>query len=182
MFGYSRDELIGETVEILVPTELRDEHVKQRVAYALDPTPRAMGPGRELTGQRKDGSRFPIEIGLSPINFDGETVVLSSIYDATKRKEAEEALVSAKEAAESANRAKSDFLANMSHEIRTPMNAIIGMTELVLESHPNRAQADYLNVVLESAESLLAIINQILDFSKIEAGRLELESLDFDLV
>ena len=181
MFQYTREEMIGQTVEMLVPHQLREGHVRHRNDYALDPGRRAMGEERELTGLRKDGELFPIEIGLSPISFDDETVVLSSVYDATKRKQAEDALVTAKEAAESANRAKSEFLANMSHEIRTPMNAIMGMTELLIESRPNRTQAEYLKVVLESAESLLAIINQILDFSKIEAGRLELESIDFDL-
>lgn len=181
MFQYTREELIGQTVEMLVPQQLRQDHMRLREDYNLSAEPRAMGVDRELTGLRKDGELFPVEIGLSPISLDGETLVLSSVYDATKRKQAEIALVAAKEAAESANRAKSEFLANMSHEIRTPMNAIMGMTELLLDSQPNETQAEYLRVVLESTESLLAIINQILDFSKIEAGRLELECVDFDL-
>jgi signal transduction histidine kinase len=87
-----------------------------------------------------------------------------------------------KEAAEAANRTKSDFLANMSHEIRTPMNGIMGMIELALDAHPSPEQADFLNMARLSAESLLTIINDILDFSKIEAGRLELDCVDFSLV
>ncbi|MCU0878310.1 MAG: PAS domain S-box protein [Pirellulaceae bacterium] len=181
IFGYARDELLGQTVELLVPPAVRPAHPQLRESFFARPQLRAMGSSPDLYGVRKDGTLFAVEIGLSPLETEDGMFALASVVDITARKALEDSLRLAKESAEAASRAKSDFLANMSHEIRTPMNAIIGMTELMLGTDVTPVQRDYLSMVLESGESLLAIINEILDFSKIESGKMRLESIDFSL-
>ena len=135
----------------------------------------------EWTHKRIDESEFFATVLLTRMELEGKKILQATVRDITDQKRAAEALQSAKDAAEVANRAKSDFLAGMSHEIRTPMNAIIGMTELVLDTELEPAQREYLRLVQESADSLLTIINDILDFSKIEAGKLEPEETVFGL-
>jgi PAS domain S-box-containing protein len=179
LFGYPRHELIGQPVEILIPSRFRPQHPKLRNAYIANPAPRDMGAARELAAVARDGREFPVEISLSPI--EGAGLVASSIRDISLRKAAEDELRRAKAAAEEATRAKSSFLAMMSHEIRTPMNGVMSMAEVLNQTDLDEDQRSMTRVILDSADALRTVINDILDFSKIEAGRLEVESVELDL-
>ncbi|HKT74109.1 MAG TPA: PAS domain S-box protein [Steroidobacteraceae bacterium] len=177
LFGYSRAELLGQPVETLVPHRYRGKHHGHREHFFSQPRVRAMGAGLELHGLRRDGTEFPVEISLSPLETEEGLFVSSAIRDATDRKRYEQAL-------QEANRLKSAFLASMSHELRTPLNGIIGFSELLIDEKPgplNAKQREYLTDVLASGRHLLQLINDVLDLSKIEAGRMELRREMFSL-
>jgi len=184
VFGYPRQEVIGRNMtDVFVPPELRDRQRANVERYmGAGELGSMLGRRLETSMIRKNGEPFLAEMTMQPIPLaEDATGFAVFVRDITVVKKAEEDLVNAKDAAESANRAKGAFLANMSHEIRTPMNAIIGMTELVLASELDHEQRDYLRTVLESSNSLLALLNDVLDFSKIESGRSDLEETEFDL-
>ncbi len=200
--GYSRDELLGQSLEIMVPSEIRAQHVHHRGHYWENPNTRPMGSGLVLNVQRKDGTLVPVEISLSPVHYDTDTHVTAIIRDITERKRAEalirdiqerltaELTATNREMAlrnqeiERANRLKTEFVASMSHELRTPLHTIIGFAELVaeeLEGPLNEKQKRFIGHIYKDSLHLLELINDVLDISRIEAGRLELRQSTFDL-
>ncbi|WP_244551762.1 PAS domain S-box protein [Aromatoleum tolulyticum] len=177
MFGYEAGRLRGLPVEVLLPERLRGGHVAHRSAYFGQLRTRAMGMGLELHGLRRDGSEFPVEIGLSPLETGEGTLVTSAIRDITERKRIEQVLHEKNAELAKANAAKDRFLASMSHELRTPLNAIIGFTGTLLMKLPgplNEVQEKQLRRVQSSGQHLLELINDLLDIAKIEAGKIEL--------
>jgi PAS domain S-box-containing protein len=177
--GFSRDELIGQNHRLVKS----DEHSAEFYSDLWKTISNGKPWHGEVKNLTKSGESYWVRATIVPfLNEKGKPFKYISIRtDVTAMKELESELISAKDVAEDAARAKSDFLANMSHEIRTPMNAIIGLSHLCLQTRLTSRQKDYVRKVHNSATSLLRIINDILDFSKIEAGRLDMESIDFTL-
>ncbi|WP_435626670.1 response regulator [Candidatus Ferrigenium straubiae] len=179
IFGYPIDEAVGQNIGMLMPEFVQLLHSDCLLRESKDVC--FTGGEREITGQRKDGSAFPLELAVSEVMLGGKRHFTCMVRDITRYKRNQQELIAAKYDAELASQAKSYFLANMSHEIRTPMNAILGFTHLCLQTELTPVQRDYLEKVSLSANSLLGIINDILDFSKIESGKLDMEKAPFSL-
>jgi PAS domain S-box-containing protein len=185
LFSYSRDEITGQNVEMLIPDRLRARHIGHRERFVGNERVRPMGAGLELFGRRKNGTEFPVEISLSPLQADGRTLVAAAIRDVTDRKRVETELLLAREAAEAArelankaNTSKSRFLAMASHDLRQPLQTI----ELLNGSMHETTGSDLLTALSEQKQAIGAmsrLLNALLDISKIESGAIIPESTDF---
>jgi len=195
MFGYTREELLGSSVDRLVPEASRAAHPGHRKAFATVGVTRPMGQGLDLRARRKNGTEVPVEISLSPVKTDQGIYLTAAIRDVTERKRIEaqvrllekgylQELEARKEEAERLNRLKSEFLASISHELRTPLHTIIGFSELLAEESEgplNEEQRRFLGHIHRDSGHLLALINDVLDFSRIEAGGLDLHPEELHL-
>ncbi|WP_425617019.1 response regulator [Anatilimnocola sp. NA78] len=172
MLGYTREELDKGQLrwDQLTPPEFRagDERAMATLLEHED------CPSWEKEFFHKAGHRVPVLIGVTMLSHAKQECICFAL-DITSQKQTERDLKLAKELADQASRAKSQFLANMSHEVRTPMNAVIGLTELVLNTPLESQQREYLQLVLQSGEGLLSVINDVLDFSKVESGHVQLD-------
>ena len=196
LFGYTREELLGQTVEALVPEALGEAHKRHRAQYFNQPVTRPMGSGLKLEARRKDGSHFPVEISLSPVQSQTGLRVTAILRDISERRQTEDQFRAMQEKyihelelrnreSEQANRLKTEFLSNVSHELRSPLHTILGFAELLAEETEgplSEKQKRFLAHIHDDSLHLLDLINDLLDLTKIEAGHLELRHEAFDIV
>ncbi|WP_310556926.1 ATP-binding protein [Flavobacterium sp.] len=181
LFGYEKSEIIGNRIELLMPSRFKEAHQGHRQGYFANPKVRKMGEGMQLFAKHKDQTEFPVEISLSKLDTEEGFLVCASIRDVSNQKRIENELNEAIKKAENAVKSKQQFLSNMSHEIRTPMNAIIGFTKVILKTELTPKQKEYLSAIKMSGDTLIVLINDILDLAKVDAGKMVFEKEPFKL-
>ncbi len=161
LFGYQREELCGRPIEILLPEKNRNKHVHQRKGFMIQPSARHLGTGRDFLGRRKDGSEFPIEVGLNPIHLGDKVLLLGSIVDISERKRLE--------------RLQDEFVSTVSHELRTPMTSIAAALGLLSGDKvgplPDAARR-LVAIAHANCQRLVRLVNDILDIKKLESGQM----------
>jgi PAS domain S-box-containing protein len=173
MFGYSRERMVGESIEMLLPNRYRARHVQHRARYVDAPRVRAMGAGMELAGLRSDGTEFPVEISLSPIDSASGSFVASVIRDVTERHRIEQALTAARQAAERAQKANSAFLAAASHDLRQPVQALSLLSGALRRTVNDPLALEMIQSQQESLDAMTNLLNSLLDISRLDAGAFE---------
>jgi PAS domain S-box-containing protein len=181
LLGYERDELVGQSIEVLVPEAIRGRHRGHRSGFVADPRVREMGAGLDLFARRRDGTELPVEISLAPLETEHGLLVSAAIRDVTERRLAQEALQAAydheREAAEQLRKVdemKDEFLATASHELRTPLTVVAGFSRLLIGGEEHLADEErhmYLSRIVANIDNMVSMVEQLLDHSRLEAGR-----------
>ena len=200
LFGYAHDELVGQPIELLMPERFHARHVVHREHYRSSVRLRPMGLGLALFGRRKDGSEFPVEISLSPIEHEQGLLVAAAIRDVTDRKRVEteliralgaadlaresadrarELAIQAREAADRANQAKSRFLATASHDLRQPLQTLELLNGSLRRLSTSGALTDAVAQQGVAIGAMSRLLNALLDISKLESGAIRPEPTDF---
>jgi len=180
LFGYRREDLLGDAVERLLPERFRDAHHKHRRHFATGPHRRPMGAGLDLFALTREGRELPVEISLSPIRLGERTLFASAIRDVTSRVEIEGRLREAREAADRATHAKARFIAAASHDLRQPLQAAsIYLGLATNETLPEEQRRESLAKTQRCVDTMTGLLNKIMHVSRLDAGAVTIHRNDF---
>lgn len=185
LFKYSRNELIGQKVEILLPNKMREAHPGHRESFLKNPKPRPMGAGRDLFGQRKDGVEIPIEIGLSPMKTTEGTFILASIIDISERKKIERSIKEANLALVKINRELDEFAYIVSHDLKAPLRAIGSVVDWLILDYDDKLDDQgkkHLATLKNRVERMGNLIDGVLRYARIGKDEFENEWVDINKI
>jgi PAS domain S-box-containing protein len=185
LFGYWREELLGQSIEMLVPHRFHGRHSEYRAGFYESPRARVMGAGRDLYALRKDGTEFPVEIGLNPVQTDEGLYVLSSVVDIAARKKAEEALRRAAEDLKRSNEELEQFAYVASHDLQEPLRMVIGFLNLLEERYKPQLDENatkYINFAVDGARRMSQLISDLLAYSRVEHIGANIQPVDLNKI
>jgi protein-histidine pros-kinase len=171
IFGYTRDELVAQPLEMLLPERFRDGHVAHRMSFTANPKKRAMGAGLELFGLKRDGTEFPVDIQVSSLRTKDGTLPVAAIRDVTERRRLEHL--------------RDDFIGNAAHELRTPLTTLAGLGETLAQSFDVMARSDIedaFSAMERQGDRAKVLISNLLDLSNVEGGRADFTIVEVDLL